>query len=188
MDRRNPELAEKLVVFFVLVYRFFLDTSFILDLRPKHAGRDIFLYGIWGYLTENMLLIQREEKIDVKFIDNRDNFKHYEPDTDSRNPVGFAKHGWRLGQPIIEPAFQRSIGIFVQKVHDQLQEKPLDQRHSAVAMMEKGMEITSKIARDTVDYSFTISSSIANDMINDVSKGVKIGLSKAIKFLKHRKS
>lgn len=173
-EQKNPEIAEKLVVFYTLVYRFFLDTGFIPDLRPKHAGRDIFIYGIWGYITENLLILKNKTDIEIKFIDNRDNFKRYEPSIDSRKPVGFAKLGWRLAFPLIEPALQRSIGIYTKKIHDRLFENQDKQTNkSIVEFFDFTLDVTRKIVTDIINYSLITTEAFAVDLVNDIYKGTK---------------
>ena len=90
--RKYPELAEKLVVFFVLVLRFFLDTDFVPDLRPDEAGIHIFILGIWGYITENLIItLYRDsgggEHFRIKFVDNKDHFKQYKREVDKDRPL-----------------------------------------------------------------------------------------------------
>ncbi|MBN2725559.1 MAG: hypothetical protein JXR95_15950 [Deltaproteobacteria bacterium] len=124
--RRYPELAEKLVVFFVLVLRFFMDTDFIPDLRPDEAGINIFILGIWGYMTENLLIILYEDEHEnhhfrIKFVDNKDHFKQYKREVDREEPMGIAKHGMRIVQPVVVPAMLRAVGNFVQIVSENKQ-------------------------------------------------------------------
>ncbi|MBM4321078.1 MAG: hypothetical protein FJ125_14280, partial [Deltaproteobacteria bacterium] len=46
--RHHPEIVGKLVVFFTLVLRHYLDTDHVPDLRPEKLVRDFMLLGIWG--------------------------------------------------------------------------------------------------------------------------------------------
>lgn len=115
--RKHPAIARKLVVFFVLIYRYFLDTGHVPDLRPDDAGRDLFLRGIWGYSTRNVLIVTGHtsdgQSLDVvRFVDNKDQFKQYRRFEDRAEPMGLAKYGLRLIHPLVQPAMERSIGIF----------------------------------------------------------------------------
>jgi hypothetical protein len=170
--RRYPELAQKLVVFFTCVYRYFLETGFIPDLRPHDAGRDIFIYGIWGYVTENLLVVEEEDALGragvrVLFVDNRDQFKQYRRTEDRRKPLGPAKHALRLAYPLIEPAMQRSIGIFVQKVREAEQGPEQAAPIGLWTTAERGIDLA---------RTFVNSKAFVDDLVDDLHIGAKRSL------------
>ncbi len=147
--RRYPELAEKLVVFFTLVLRFFNDTDFIPDLRPDEAGINIFILGIWGYITENLVIILYEKPdgshdFRIKFVDNKDHFKQYRRELDRDKPLGMAKHALRIVEPVVVPAMLRAVGNFVQIVHEN----------------EKGYEGTRVDLRGLIDYGVAVAQEV----------------------------
>lgn len=172
----HPELADKLVVFFTLIYRYFEETGYIADLRPRDSGRDIFVMGIWGYVTENLLIVQEvwdeggveESEVRVAFVDNRDQFKEYRGDSDRRNPLGVAKYGLRLVYPIIDPALQRSIGLFVEKIREREDGLRDDMPKDAFEAADKSVDLVHAIAKSAVDQTFTNTRSFLDDVIDDV--------------------
>ncbi len=114
-----PELAEKLTVFFTLLLRYYKDTGFIPDLRPKNAGRELLLLGIWGYVSDNLLVTLRRDEhdemhADLSFVDNKDQFKEYRRMEDRDAPKGIAKHALRMTGSLAEPAMLRAIGMFTE--------------------------------------------------------------------------
>ncbi len=164
---RYPDLAEQLLVFFTLIYRHFADTGFIADLRPRDAGRDIFIYGIWGYMTENLLIVEEEgpngPRARVSFIDNRDQFKEYRAAEDRKNSLGLAKYALHFIHPIVEPALLRSVGIFAVKVADQTLGR---NRPSSIA--EHALDFTRKLCKDAIDGAFQTTQATADELIDDL--------------------
>ncbi|MBM4387373.1 MAG: hypothetical protein FJ088_06505 [Deltaproteobacteria bacterium] len=170
-----PEIAEKLTVFFVLVYRYFLDTGFIADLRPDDAGRDLFLKGIWGYKTPNVLIMifEREDGTrftEIKFVDNKDQFKQYRRGEDRQMPLGLAKYGLRLAYPLIQPAMERSIGIFTNAACEKASgSKPRTEEEHIAA--EQALKFTGAVLREGVDSSVVHTQAFLHDLIDDVTEG-----------------
>ncbi len=172
--RKYPELAEKLVVFFVQVLRFFLDTDFIPDLRPDEAGINIFLLGIWGYITENLIITlyrdrQGRERFRIKFVDNKDHFKQYKREVDKDNPMGLAKHGLRIVQPVVLPAMLRSVGNFVQIVHENRNgfgRKEI----SLPGLVEYGFAVAQEVLLKGIDYSADSLQALIADGLDDAGK------------------
>ena len=184
--QRYPELAQKLVVFFICVYRYFLETGFIPDLRPRDAGRDIFIYGIWGYVTENLLVVEEEDSAGrpsarVVFVDNRDQFKQYRRTEDRRKPLGPAKHALRLAYPLIEPAMQRSIGIFVQKVRETEHAPGQQEPVGLWTVAERGLDLARTVVQSSVDSGFVNSQAFVDDLLDDLHVGAKRTLGEVAK-------
>lgn len=186
--QRHPELAEKLVVFFVLIYRYFMDTGFIADLRPRDAGRDIFLYGIWGYVTENLLIVEElddagEPQVRVAFVDNRDQFKEYRREEDRRKPLGPAKYALRLIHPVIEPAMQRGIGIFVNKVAEATFGPQPDRPLGPLTVAERGLDVARTVVQKSVDSTFVNTKAMVDDLVDDLHTGARRTLADVVKKL-----
>lgn len=176
--RTIPELARKLTVFFTMVYRYYKETGFVPDLRPRHAGRDIFVLGIWGYVSDNLLVLvwkdaQGERHADLSFVDNRDHFKEYRRSEDRRQPVGIAKNAARLTSGIIEPAMIRSIGLFANQVweNDHKNQGP----HSSVVSkyLHRGLDIAQEVAHSAIDQAFDTTKSAVQDFADDIFTAIK---------------
>ncbi len=175
--RKYPELSEKLVVFFVLVLRFFLDTDFIPDLRPEEAGINIFILGIWGYITENLLIIlyeneNGEEKFKIKFVDNKDHFKQYKRQKDKEEPLGIAKHALRFVEPVILPAMLRAIGNFVQITWENrngLDEMEIDMK----GLVDYTVTLAQEVLVKSIDSSLVGMKELTIDSFDDLQKIIK---------------
>ncbi len=114
---KYPQLAEKLIVFFVMAIRYFMETDFVPDLRPDEVFVNMILLGIWGWMTENMLITvyrspDGEEGVKIRFIDNKDQFKRYRREVDRKYPLGIGKYALHLVAPIAGPALLRAIATF----------------------------------------------------------------------------
>ncbi len=172
--RKYPELAEKLVVFFVQVLRFFLDTDFIPDLRPDEAGINIFILGIWGYITENLIItLYRDpegvERFRIKFVDNKDHFKQYKREVDKDRPMGLAKHALRIVQPVVLPAMLRSVGNFVQIVHEN-RNGYSRKEITLTGLVEYGFAVAQEVILKGIDYSADSLQSLISDGLDDAGK------------------
>jgi len=176
--RSLPELASKLTVFFTLVYRYYKDTGFVPDLRPSNAGRDIFLLGIWGYVSENLLITTYRDEAgelhaDLSFVDNKDQFKEYRRSEDRVSPVGLAKHALRLTGSLVEPAMLRSIGLFTEITEQNrggVTNRPLE---SVDRYAAKGLDIVQAVIHFGVQQLFDTGKAAAQDAVDDVFTGVK---------------
>jgi hypothetical protein len=176
--RTVPELAEKLLVFFTLVYRYYKETGFIPDLRPRHAGRDIFVLGIWGYVSDNLLLIPwrdpgGELHVDLSFVDNRDHFKEFRRNEDRRSPVGIAKNAARLASGLIEPAMLRSIGLFTDHAWANGQIGPVVRTPVVRKYASRGIDIAQEVAHAAIDYAFDMAKAAVQDVVDDTFTGLK---------------
>jgi hypothetical protein len=173
-----PELSQKLTVFFTLLYRYYKDTGFIPDLRPKNAGRDIFLLGIWGYVSDNLLIVLHrtpdgELHTDLSFVDNKDQFKEYRREEDRRAPVGFAKNAVRLVRPVVEPAMLRSVGLFVEQAHAAQNSKVLERTPVYRKYASHGLDIAHEVVHSYVGSAFDNGREATEDFIDDVFTGLK---------------
>ncbi len=173
-----PELAEKLTVFFTLVHRYYKDTSFVPDLRPSNAGRDIFLLGIWGYVSENLLITiwrdgKGERHADLSFVDNKDQFKEYRRAEDRRAPVGVAKHALRLTGSLVEPAMLRSIGLFTELAEANHRSAAPSRLPVVDKFSTKGLDILQEVLHSGIEQFFDNTKSAVEDAVDDFFAGVK---------------
>ncbi len=176
--RTLPELAEKLTVFFTLVYRYYKDTGFVPDLRPQNAGRDIFLLGIWGYVSDNLLIILWRDKndelhADLSFVDNKDQFKEYRRGEDRRQPVGQAKHAMRLTGSLVEPAMLRSIGLFTEATHNNRSGAPAPRPSLIEKYASQGLDIAQEVIHSAVENIFDNTKVAVEDLVDDTFTGIK---------------
>ena len=170
---RHPDIAERLVVFFVLVYRYFLDTGHVADLRPDDAGRDLFLKGIWGYKTRNLIVVTGRDahgnpRVCIRFVDNKDQFKQYRRVEDRAQPLGLAKYGLRLIHPLIQPAMERSIGLFTDLAASAQAVKPAA-RADRVTRFTRSLN---HLLREGVSAALTHTEAFLNDLIDDSTEGL----------------
>jgi hypothetical protein len=174
---RHPELIGKLTVFFVQAYKYFLDTGHVPDLRPDDAGMDLFVRGIWGYKTRNVLVAtgtgpDGKPESRVSFVDNKDQFKQYRRYEDRGRPLGLVKYGLRLVYPVVQPAMERSIGLFVQRAADLDDPRPGE----VPDLPKHAGRMTREVLRHIVDSGITHSSAILHDLIDDTSDALEAGL------------
>ena len=170
----HPALSRKLVVFFVLAYRYFHDSGHAPDFRPDDAGLDLFVRGIWGYKTRNVLITIGKDKKgrpieQIRFVDNKDQFKQYRRFEDSERPLGLIKHGIRLVEPVVRPAMERSIGMYVQKVADQEGIEPAD----IPDLPKLVASVARQVMQSGVDSALVHSGAILHDAIDDTSNAVE---------------
>ncbi len=171
--QQRPDIAKKLVVFFTLVYRYFLETDHVVDLRPDNVGRDLFVKGIWGYSTRNVLITLGHDHDGapihaIRFVDNKDQFKQYNRAEDRSHPVGLAKHGLRLLHTLVQPSMERSIGLYIQKVA-QLEGLAPDE---AAAGAARGARVTQHVVREGVDGLLVYLGAFLRDLVDDTVDGI----------------
>ncbi len=174
--REFPELAEKLVVFFTMVLRFFLDTDFVPDLRPDEAGVNIFILGIWGNITENVIILITESEEDgethirIRFVDNKDHFKAYRREVDKDHPLGLAKHGLRLTGPVVEPAMKRAVAEFVDLVYENRNGTLPRPKRTFPEAAERAVEVSAEMVRQGVEETNETIRTMVTDTLDDTTK------------------
>lgn len=189
----HPPLAEKMTVFFVLAYRYFMDTGFMPDLRPRNAGRDIFIYGLWGHITDNLLVVKETDPhgqpaMRASYVDNRDQFKQYRRAEDRRRPLGMAKYALRLIRPLAEPGLVRSIGIFVEYVSlARVGNATPALVPGLINLPQLGVDMTHKLIKDGVDMVFTSARSVVDDALDDLYEGARQWVQRWTRKVGHRK-
>ncbi|MBP7125162.1 hypothetical protein KBD49_02230 [Myxococcota bacterium] len=171
--KRHPELDPMLVVFFTVAYRYFLDTGHAPDFRPDQAGRDLFLMGEWGDLTRNVLLGLGEAPdgrplCEVRFVDNKDQFKQYRSWEDRAHPMGLVKYGLRLVEPLVRPGLERALGRAVERAEEGLGGRP----GRAPARSQRLVRVTGQVLRQGVDFGTSHLQAFLHDLIDDTVAGV----------------
>ena len=117
----------------------------------------------------------------VVFVDNRDQFKQYRRVEDRRKPLGPAKHALRLAYPLIEPAMQRSIGIFVQKVREQRFGREPGPSPGLWSAAERGIDLTRTLVQSSVDSTFVNTKALLDDLVDDLHVGAKRTLGEIVR-------
>jgi hypothetical protein len=163
--RRHPDLARQLTVFFTLAYRYFLDTGHVPDLRPDDAGMDLFVRGIWGYKTRNVLVVTGHAPDGrpvsaVRFVDNKDQFKQYRRWEDRQR---------RMVSPVVQPAMERSLGMYVARVAATNGVKG----NGVPDVPEALARATREVLRSGVKSVLSHSEAFLNDLIDDTADGVE---------------
>jgi len=172
----HPELAPKLLVFFVLTHRYHAETGYIPDLRPDDVGGDLFIKGVYGYSTRNVMIALGHDDAGrpasaVRFIDNRDQFKQYRRWEDRDRPLGFVKYGMRLLSPVAKPGLERAIGMYVERTAG------IENRDGISTAAEVSGRIRETL-RKGVDMSTNGVRVFLEDAIDDTSKGIERILSR----------
>jgi hypothetical protein len=103
------------------------------------------------------------------FIDNKDQFKRYQRAQDRSRPMGLAKYALRLVGPLIEPAMQRSIGMFVQQVAGSTNNRP---GVSIKAAASFGVRYVAHVVRSTTDGVLESTRALLEDLIEDTRDGI----------------
>ena len=166
----HPELPGKLLVFFVLAYRYYTETGHIPDLRPDDAGIDLFVRGTYGYSTRNVLVALGRDRdgrpdSDVRFIDNRDQFKQYRRWEDRDRPLGFVKYGLRMLSPVARPGLERAIGMYAEAAAGGPSRK--------TGLVDDAPQRMREVLRRGVEAVATNSRVLFEDAIDDTAKGLK---------------
>jgi hypothetical protein len=170
----NPDVVRELVVFFVLVYRYFLDTAHVVDLRPDNVGRDLLLHGIWGYSTRNVLVAfghdaQGKAIHAIRFVDNKDQFKQYNRTEDRARPMGLGKYGLRLVHPLVQPAMERSIGLYTEKAARLDGIAPAER----LDLTQRFSQATNQVLRAGIDGAVVHAQAFLHDMVDDATEGIE---------------
>jgi hypothetical protein len=150
----QPDLIEKLVVFFTLALRHYLDHACLPNLRPKDWLRDYWLLGLWGDCAENVWvnLYQNkktgEVRSEVRFIGG-DQHQVYHPDQDHAREAELLHKAADILGPDPEQGVLRALATFLMA----LQESQKGSRSAAldqVAIMKQTLEVFRETARSGV--------------------------------------
>ena len=104
------------------------------------------------------------------FIDNKDQFKQYIREIDRKNPQGLARYALRLIGPIVEPAMQRSIGIYVKEY---ARSKGLgSHRNTLRHALKFGIDWVAHVTRKGVEATLETTRTVIDDLIEDTKAGI----------------
>ncbi len=146
----HPEVFEKLVVFFTLVLRHYLDTDHVPDLRPANLLRDFMLLGLWGTNSPNLVInLYRDEASDrtrseVRFV-GRTQIEAYRPDERHQEAALARLMASQFG-PLLEPSVLRAVGTFMMAAPE-LQEGSRVQDVGAIAFARHSLELLREAVR-----------------------------------------
>jgi hypothetical protein len=152
--RSQSDLNEKLVVFFTLVLRHYLDHAYLPDLRPENCLRDYWLLGLWGDSAENVWVNLYQNKktgavrSEVRFSGG-DHQKVYRPDQDHAQEAELLRKAVATFGPDPEHGILRALASFLMA----LQENQEGSRKAAlnqVAIMKQTLEVFRETARSGV--------------------------------------
>ncbi len=151
--RDNPEIISKLVVFFTLVLRHYVDTQHVPDLRPRRWARDFMLLGLWGTNTPNLMvnIYQNQEgtrRSEICFV-GKSQLRSYRLEVDHKHEAALARLVVSQLGPLLEPSVLRALATFVMAAEEQAQgarEQSLD----GVDIAKYGLDVFREAARVAV--------------------------------------
>ncbi len=151
-----PEVFEKLVVFFSLVLRHYLDTDHAPDLRPENMLRDYMLLGLWGTNAPNLVVnLYRDDKgrrrSEVRFV-GRGQFKAYRPEQDRKHEAALAHMLASQPGPLLEPGMLRALGTFLMAAEEHRRGSRV-RDVGAVAFTRHSLELFREAARSGIKSS-----------------------------------
>ncbi len=181
--RENPEVFEKLVVFFVLVLRHFLDTEHVPDLVPKRILWDYMLLGLWGTSSPNIVVHMYRNKntgkvrSEVKFI-GLHQVKAYLPHEDRKHEAALARllASQMFGQ-VLEPSIMRAIGTFIMAV-EQLREGTNSRRPGPVTFAKQSLEVFRETVRVGIKGTLVDLATMFEVLLDNTVDTVQRGLDK----------
>ena len=147
----NPEVFEKLVVFFTLVLRHYLDTDHVPDLRPENLVRDFMFLGLWGTNSPNVVInlykdkSSKKTRSEVRFV-GRSQVKAYRPGEDRKHEAALARlMASQLG-PLLEPSVLRAVGTFLMAAEESVGGSRV-QEMGPIALAKHTLELFREAAR-----------------------------------------
>lgn len=121
--RAYPELAEKLVVYFYQLYKFYRYTGYVPDMRPDNVVKYVFGLGEWAMQTSNtQVIISRDSRGNVRTkiinIDPEDQFRTTPKPGAMRDPrEGLATYGMNMAV-VGERSIKKAMLRFADEVCD----------------------------------------------------------------------
>ena len=175
--QEHPEILEKLVVFFTLVLRLYLDTQHVPDLRPEEV-KDFILLGLWGTNTPNVTINIYKKKdsethrSEIRFS-GRSQVKSYQLYKDRKHEAALARLALSQLGPLLEPSILRSLGTFLMAVAEQEQGNR-EQKVDSLNLAQQSLEVFRETARSAVKGSLV-----------DVATAFEMLLDNAVDFAQH---
>ncbi|MBU1992704.1 MAG: hypothetical protein ABH856_03695 [Patescibacteria group bacterium] len=176
---KYPEIAEKLVVYFFQLYRFYQDTGYVLDMRSENVVKYAFGFGEWAVQTENLQITifeneRGETYVKVVNVDPEDHFRatpKTEWERDSRE--GLATYGLNLTGPIGYRALLKAIARFVDHVADN---RGIVGEKERWSLLERLAQLTQDLLREskaTTEQGIELSRISTRDQVSKVLRGLR---------------
>ncbi|MDX9722609.1 MAG: hypothetical protein RBU37_17815 [Myxococcota bacterium] len=175
---RSRALIDKLVVFFALVLRQYLETQHAPDLRPTQVARDFLLLGLWGTNTSNVRVdvyaSAQGKRFDVRYVGHAQ-VKAYRLALDRQDEAALARLAFSQLGPLIEPSTLRALGNFLmaaEEISGGARAPSLDR----LTIVRHGLEIFRETARIAVKGSLVDTATAVEMMIDSGVDGLQRGL------------
>ena len=183
--KNHPEVFEKLVVFFTLVLRHYLDTNHVPDLRPNDLLRDFLVLGLWGTNTPNLVINlykntkTDKERSEIRFV-GLSQLK--DPGTTG---VGQKAPVRTLGltsllDPLLEPSVLRSVGTFLMAADESLHGTRV-QQVGTMAFARQTLELFRETARTGVKGTLVDLATLLEILIDNTVDAAQRGLDRVSK-------
>ncbi|MBN2496696.1 MAG: hypothetical protein JXR96_19050 [Deltaproteobacteria bacterium] len=149
--RAYPEIFEKLLVFFVLVLRHYLDTRHVPDLHPPRLVRDFMLLGLWGTNTSKVLvhLYRNAEtgkvRSEIRLVGRGHSRAHW-TEEERRQEAALTRLAASRFGPLVEPSLLRAVGTFSMAAEESLAGSRV-QELGTLAFTRQSLEVFREAAR-----------------------------------------
>jgi len=176
--RDHPDVFEKLVVFFTLVLRHYLDTDHAPDLRPANLMRDFVLLGLWGTNSPNLVInLYRDAgsgrvRSEVRFV-GRTQIKAYQ--SSERQEAALARLMASQFGPLLEPSVLRAVGTFMMAAAE-AQEGSRVQDVGAVAFARHSLELLRETVRTGIKGSLVDLATMLEVLVDNSVDAAQRGL------------
>lgn len=181
--RENPEVFEKLVVFFTLILRHFLDTDHVPDLVPKRVVWDYMMLGLWGTSSPNIVVHMYKNKktgkvrSEVKFI-GLHQVKAYLPQEDRKHEAAMARLlASQMFGPVLEPSIMRAIGTFLMAL-EEISAGKRARKMGPVAFARQSLEVFRETARVGVKGTLVDLATMFEVLLDNTVDAAQRGLSR----------
>ncbi|NOZ87280.1 MAG: hypothetical protein GXP49_13635 [Deltaproteobacteria bacterium] len=181
---KNVALLEKLVVFFTLVVRHYLDTGYVPDLMPADKMKDFTLLGLWGHNTRSLRINLYEsdgngDRTEIVFT-GKGQIRRYRPDEEGISEAAVAKMIVSHLDPLIEPSVLRALAGFLMALDEHLRgnrarglERLSVARHAVEVYregMRRGLKATMVDMATLLEVLVNDSADMAQDGLNRLEK------------------
>ncbi|HOX45594.1 MAG TPA: hypothetical protein PK668_18490 [Myxococcota bacterium] len=187
--RQQPEVFERLVVFFTLVLRHYLDTAHAPDLMPERLGRDFVLLGLWGTGTPNVRVHlfrhRKSGKVRSEVVyQGRSQVQALRPHRDRRHEAAFARLLVNQLGPLVEPSMLRAIGAYLM-ASEQHREGTHFQKVGALAFARQSLEVFREAARTGIQGALVDTATTAEMLVDNAVDYALKGLDRAARLGDH---
>jgi hypothetical protein len=160
----SPELLEKLLAFFVLAFRYSLETGRHLELAPPRTFKDMVLLGHWGYLAESLRVStgrspEGQSVSAVHFLSTPDLVSPRAEDARAlggRTRVGF-------GASMVDSGLQRSIGMVSSRL---AAAASLGKNRPSVVDPARGVDMVHLVAREAIRGGLETLRDVSGDVVD----------------------